>query len=325
MAPSRELGPKVALLDPLGNNAETAERFCYSSRVKLYSFDGVDATLELVPLAARRALDAAGFKPSLEAWRALPLELRRELAEQGASRAVDIAQVERVLAAHSIPRIAPTAELSADGVPEAVRTAYGAACPISEAVWVGLSPLDRYALSKLASRGKADRLAAAYAEIVGHSAVSTHLAPEGGARMVDVSQKSASLRQAVAETRVTMNQEAFTRVQSQSVPKGDVLGTARLAGIMAAKRTAELIPLCHPLALTKLALSLELDATLRAVSVRATVEAFDRTGVEMEALTAVSVAALTVYDMLKGVDRGMEIGPTRLVSKSGGRSGDFSR
>jgi cyclic pyranopterin phosphate synthase len=293
--------------------------------VKLYSFDGVDATLELVPLAARRALDAAGFKPSLEAWRALPLELRREIAEHGAARALDVALVERAFAAHSVPRIAPTPDPGIDGVPEDLRAAYGALGPISEAVWVALSPLDRYALSKVASRGKPDRLAAAYAEIVGHSAISTHLAPDGGARMVDVSQKSASLRHAVAETRVTMSHEAFARVQSQSVPKGDVLGTARLAGIMAAKRTAELIPLCHPLALTKLALSLELDATLNAISVRASVEAFDRTGVEMEALTAVSVAALTVYDMLKGIDRAMEIGPTRLVSKSGGRTGDFSR
>ncbi|HEX3773891.1 MAG TPA: cyclic pyranopterin monophosphate synthase MoaC [Polyangiaceae bacterium] len=161
--------------------------------------------------------------------------------------------------------------------------------------------------------------------MVGQSALSTHLAPSGGARMVDVSQKPASLRQAIAETRVAMTQAAFTRVEQQSAPKGDVLGTARLAGIMAAKRTSELIPLCHPLALTKLSVELELDATSHAIVVRATVEAFDRTGVEMEALTAVSVAALTVYDMLKGIDRGMEIGPTRLLSKSGGRSGDFAR
>jgi cyclic pyranopterin monophosphate synthase len=293
--------------------------------VKLYSFDGVDATLELVPLAARRALDAAGFKPSLDGWRALPFELRREIAEHGAARSVDVGRVESELSAHSIPRIEPSAEPSIERVPEDVRAAYGAQRPISEAVWVGLSPLDRYALAKVARRGKPDRLMQAHAEIVGHSAVSTHLAPEGGARMVDVSQKAASLRQAVAETRVTMNQEAFARVQSQSAPKGDVLGTARLAGIMAAKRTAELIPLCHPLALTKLQLFLELEASQSAISVRATVEAFDRTGVEMEALTAVSVAALTVYDMLKGIDRAMEIGPTRLVSKSGGRTGDFSR
>ncbi|MET0790814.1 MAG: cyclic pyranopterin monophosphate synthase MoaC [Polyangiaceae bacterium] len=161
--------------------------------------------------------------------------------------------------------------------------------------------------------------------MVGHSALSTHLAPQGGARMVDVGQKPASQRSALAETRVTMSAEAFARVKSATAPKGDVLGTARLAGIMAAKRTAELIPLCHPLALTKLELNLELDDAASAITVRATVEAFDRTGVEMEALTAVSVAALTVYDMLKGIDRAMEIGPTRLVKKSGGRTGDFTR
>jgi cyclic pyranopterin phosphate synthase len=293
--------------------------------VKLYSFDGIDATLELVPLAARRALDRAGLKPSLEIWRRLPVEQRGEIAEAGSGNVVDIARVERALATQAAPRVEPIAEPALGHVPEAVSRAFGPARPISEAVWAGLTPLDRYALSKLAERGRADRLAAAYLEIVGHSALSTHLAPDGGARMVDVGQKQASLRHAVAQTRVRLSQQAFERVQSQSVPKGDVLGTARLAGIMAAKRTADLIPLCHPLALTKLAVSLELDAAERSIDVRATVEAFDRTGVEMEALTAVSVAALTVYDMLKGIDRAMEIGPTRLLAKSGGRSGDFSR
>ncbi|MEO7038247.1 MAG: cyclic pyranopterin monophosphate synthase MoaC [Polyangiaceae bacterium] len=161
--------------------------------------------------------------------------------------------------------------------------------------------------------------------MVGHSALSTHLGPAGGARMVDVSQKPASHRHALAETRVLMNADAFARVKSAAVPKGDVLGTARLAGIMAAKRTADLLPLCHPLSLTKVEVTLELDDAANAITIRATVEAFDRTGVEMEALTAVSVAALTVYDMLKGIDRGMEIGPTRLLAKSGGRTGDFKR
>jgi cyclic pyranopterin monophosphate synthase len=293
--------------------------------VKLYSFDGIDASLDLVPLAARRALDRAGFKPSLEGWRALPLEVRREIVAAGEDKAVDVAGVEHALSARSIPRLQPTGDPDALSVPNDLRAAYGEARPISDALWLSLSPLDRYALVKVAARPREDRLAASYAEIVGHSAVSTHLAPAGGARMVDVSQKPASLRQAVAETRVTMSREAFERVARQDVPKGDVLGTARLAGIMAAKRTAELIPLCHPLALTKLALALELDASKHAISVRATVEAFDRTGVEMEALTAVSVAALTVYDMLKGIDRSMEIGPTRLLEKSGGRTGDFSR
>jgi cyclic pyranopterin phosphate synthase len=293
--------------------------------VRLYFFDGVDATLDLVPLSARRALDRAGFKPSLEAWRELPLELRRGIVEAGAGQVVDVARVEAALGASSIPRSAVVEEPAVGRVPDAVRAAYGVERPISDALWLSLSALDRYALGHVAARGKSDRLAAAYVEIIGHSAVSTHLGPAGGARMVDVSQKAASLRQAIAESRVTMSAEAFALVQSQSVPKGDVLGTARLAGIMAAKRTAELIPLCHPLSLTKLALSLELDIQRTAIAIQATVEAFDRTGVEMEALTAVSVAALTIYDMLKGIDRSMEIGPTRLLSKSGGRTGDFRR
>jgi cyclic pyranopterin phosphate synthase len=109
------------------------------------------------------------------------------------------------------------------------------------------------------------------------------------------------------------------------VPKGDVLGTARLAGIIAAKKTADLIPLCHPLSLTKVTLELSEDSASSAVRIEARVEAMDRTGVEMEALTAASVAALTIYDMLKAFDRGMQIGPTRLLSKSGGRSGDYAR
>ena len=293
--------------------------------MKLYSFDGVDATLDLLPLAARRALDIAGLKVSLEAWRALPLAARRAISEAGTEPGVDIARVEAALGNAPLTRLEPSVDSGISNVPSELASALGSKRPISQALWNALSPLDRYALVKVASRGKAQRLDAAYAEIVGHSALSTHLGPAGGARMVDVSQKQSSLRQAVAESRVTMSADAFARVKTATVPKGDVLGTARLAGIMAAKRTAELIPLCHPLALTKLELTLELEDTGSAIGVRATVEAFDRTGVEMEALTAVSVAALTVYDMLKGIDRAMEIGPTRLVAKSGGRSGDFRR
>ena len=293
--------------------------------MKLYSFDGVDATLDLLPLAARRALDVAGLKVSLEAWRALPLDARRVIVESGSGPVVDAARVEAALGPQPVQRIERSTEPSMSAVPAELVSALGSARPVSQALWNALSPLDRYALLKVASRGKPDRLQAAYAEIVGHSALSTHLGPAGGARMVDVSQKTASHRHAVAESRVSMSADAFARVKTATVPKGDVLGTARLAGIMAAKRTAELIPLCHPLSLTKLELSLELDDAASAISVRATVEAFDRTGVEMEALTAVSVAALTVYDMLKGIDRAMEIGPTRLVTKSGGRSGDFAR
>jgi cyclic pyranopterin phosphate synthase len=293
--------------------------------VKLYSFDGVDATLELLPLAARRALDVAGLKLSLEAWRVLPLAARRAIVESGSGPVVGVARVEAALAGAPVTRIEASPDPIIATVPAELTSALGSSRPVSQALWNALSPLDRYALVKVAGRGKGERLEAAYAEIVGHSALSTHLAPAGGARMVDVAQKTASLRQAIAESRVVMNADAFARVKTATVPKGDVLGTARLAGIMAAKRTAELIPLCHPLALTKLDLTLELEDQTSAIGVRATVEAFDRTGVEMEALTAVSVAALTVYDMLKGIDRAMEIGPTRLVAKSGGRSGDFKR
>jgi len=293
--------------------------------VKLYSFDGVDASLDLLPLAARRALDVAGIKLSLEAWRKLPLAARRAVVQSGSGPVVDVAQVEAVLAAAPVTRIERSPDPDMSAVPAELITALGSARPVSHALWNALSPLDRFALVKVAGRGQPDRLDAAYAEIVGHSALSTHLAPAGGARMVDVAQKTASLRQAVAESRVSMSGEAFARVKTATVPKGDVLATARLAGIMGGKRTAELIPLCHPLALTKLELTLELDDSSSAIVIRATVEALDRTGVEMEALTAVSVAALTVYDMLKGIDRAMEIGPTRLIAKSGGRSGDFRR
>jgi cyclic pyranopterin phosphate synthase len=298
---------------------------CYLVRVKLYSFDGVDAALELVPLAARRTLDAAGLKVSLDVWRGLPSETRRTLVELGTALVVDVERVAALLPADRVTRIDPTAEPDVASIPGELATAFGPSRPISQALWHALSPLDRYALVKVVGRGDPDRIRAAYSEIVGHSALSTHLAPSGGARMVDVSQKAASLRQAIAETRVAMSAEAFASVKSANVPKGDVLGTARLAGIMAAKRTSELIPLCHPLSLTKVELALDLDDAAHAITVRATVEAFDRTGVEMEALTAVSVAALTVYDMLKGSDRAMEIGPTRLIAKSGGRTGDFSR
>jgi molybdenum cofactor biosynthesis protein MoaC len=294
-------------------------------RVKLYSFDGVDATLDLLPLAARRALDVAGLKISLEVWRAMPLEARRTIVNSGGAPTVDAARVEAALAGGPVMRIERSFDPSVSTIPAELVSALGSKRPISQALWQALSPLDRYALVKVAARGKPDRIEAAYSEIVGHSALSTHLGPAGGARMVDVSQKAASLRHALAESRISMSAEAFARVKTATVPKGDVLGTARLAGIMAAKRTAELIPLCHPLALTKLDLTLELDDATSAIAVRATVEAFDRTGVEMEALTAVSVAALTVYDMLKGIDRAMEIGPTRLLTKSGGRSGDFTR
>ncbi|ARO14214.1 molybdenum cofactor biosynthesis protein C [Ketogulonicigenium robustum] len=148
-----------------------------------------------------------------------------------------------------------------------------------------------------------------------------HFDESGRAHMVDVSGKDITTRTAVAEGTVTMLPETLALVQAGTAAKGDVLGTARLAAIMGAKRTADLIPLCHPLPLAKVAVDLDIDVALPGVRITVTVRTNARTGVEMEALTAVSVAGLTIYDMLKAVDRGMVIGQVRLRLKEGGKSG----
>ncbi len=151
----------------------------------------------------------------------------------------------------------------------------------------------------------------------------THLDDKGRARMVDVGAKEATQRTAIAEGFVAMTPETLALVLSGEAKKGDVLAAARIAGIMAAKRTSELIPLCHPLALSKAAIEFAPSEAPAGIFIRAEVSVTGPTGVEMEALTAVSVAALTLYDMLKAADRGMEIGGIRLAKKTGGRSGDY--
>lgn len=151
----------------------------------------------------------------------------------------------------------------------------------------------------------------------------THFDAEGKAVMVDVGAKAETERSATAKGLVVMQPETLRRIQSGGVKKGDVLSVARLAGIMGAKRTPDLIPLCHPLALTSVKVDLRLLPERDAVEIEATCKLNGRTGVEMEALTAVSVAALTVYDMCKAVDRGMSIEQVRLTRKSGGKSGDY--
>ena len=153
----------------------------------------------------------------------------------------------------------------------------------------------------------------------------THVDRSGRPRMVDVSDKPVAARRAVAEAAVAVSQETLSLVIDGGGPKGDVLGVAELAGVMAAKRTAELIPLCHPLPLTDLVVAVTPDRAAGLLRVRAEAATTAQTGVEMEALTAVSVAALTVYDMVKGVEKGVEIRSVRLVSKTGGRSGDWNR
>ena len=153
----------------------------------------------------------------------------------------------------------------------------------------------------------------------------SHIDETGTARMVDVGSKRVTKRVAIAEGLVKMAKATLDLVREGSAKKGDVVGTARLAGVMAAKRTHELIPLAHPLGLTSVVVDIEADASIPGVRVRATAKVTGQTGVEMEALTAVSVACLTIYDMAKAVDRGMEITGVRLVEKRGGRSGTWKR
>lgn len=149
----------------------------------------------------------------------------------------------------------------------------------------------------------------------------THLDATGAARMVDVGAKDATVREAVATGRITMSSQAATAIAQGTAKKGDVLAVARVAGIMAAKRTSDLIPLCHPLPLSKVTIDLAPDAA--GVTVTATCACTGPTGVEMEAMTAVSVALLTIYDMAKAIDKAMVVGDIRLVSKTGGKSGEW--
>lgn len=153
----------------------------------------------------------------------------------------------------------------------------------------------------------------------------THQDRDGRVRMVDVGDKAVTRRRAVAEAQITMSADAFKAVREGQGPKGDVLKTAEIAGIMAAKKTSDLIPLCHPLPLTKLKVTIEALPSGSGFHIAAEAQTDGKTGVEMEALTAASAAALTVYDMAKALDKSMEISGLRLVSKSGGQSGDYHR
>jgi cyclic pyranopterin phosphate synthase len=153
----------------------------------------------------------------------------------------------------------------------------------------------------------------------------THIDEKGHVRMVDVTEKKATIRVAVAGGVVTMKPETLSMIRDQKVKKGNVLETARIAGIMAAKKTSELIPMCHPLSLTHVQVEFEPDETNSRIRIEASVRTIDQTGVEMEALTAVAVAALTVYDMCKSYDREMTVSNIRLLEKSGGKSGTYKR
>jgi molybdenum cofactor biosynthesis protein MoaC len=291
-----------------------------------YGFEGIDETLPFVPLAARRALDRLGRKLSLEGWRSLPLDDRRRLVRAGADEQIGAefgAIVDR-----AVPAPAPldvVLELDPTAPPRELVAALGPARPLDDGTWRVLRSVDRYALAKYV--GRPDKLVNAYDEIVGAARLPhlTHLSGAGEAHMVNVGAKSATARRAVATACVRTTRSVIEAIAAGGMAKGDVLAVARVAGLLAAKRTPELIPLCHPVQTTGAAIEFEPDAARGELRVRATVEAFDRTGVEMEAMVAASVASLTVYDMIKSADRWARIDAVQLASKSGGKSGEVTR
>ncbi|MEY4548640.1 MAG: hypothetical protein RL685_4835, partial [Pseudomonadota bacterium] len=238
--------------------------------MKLYSFDVDGERLELVPLAARRALDLAGYKLSLEGWQGLDVAVRRSLVSIGSESAIDPAEVARLIepAQPVAARCEVLLDLPRSALPPGLVQAFAPYGRLTIAIWSSLDDVDRYVLNKVARRGDPERMRAAHAEIIGHRQVSTHLGPRGGVHMVNVSGKEVTERRALAESRVSMNHDAFTLLLTDSVPKGDVLGSARIAGILAAKRTSELIPLCHSLPLTQLSVELTLDEESSAVAIQ---------------------------------------------------------
>jgi cyclic pyranopterin phosphate synthase len=296
----------------------------------IYPFEEPNDDLVWIPLAARRALDRAGYKLSLAAWRGLGMAERRALIAAGTARSVAAEAVARLVnGAEPAPsRITPLPENDASRMPKGLEAALGERAAELAPRWQTLEPLERYVLEKLVPRGEGGRpgrLFAALDHFVGRAPRPSHLDERGAAKMVDVSEKSATQRVAVARARLFVRRETLEALASGRIEKGDPLAAARIAGIQAAKRTPELIPLCHGIALTSVDVALELVSEPPSVLVTTTARAFDRTGVEMEALVAASVAALTLYDMLKSIDREMSVGDVTLLEKSGGRSGHYRR
>jgi cyclic pyranopterin phosphate synthase len=289
----------------------------------VYAFEGIDETLPYLPLAARRVLDRLGRKLSLEGWLSLGVDERRRIVKAGAGAAVGADVSSMVdLAVPAAARIDPVDEPSATCPERRLARALGTHRPIHEARWQALRPLDRYALAKCAS--KPEKLARAYDEIVRAPSLS-HLTGDGEAHMVDVAAKAMTPRRAVAGAVVRTTRAVIEAIAAGDVAKGDVMAVARVAGILAAKRTADLVPLCHPVHTTGVSVEFEADSDRGELRIRATAEAIDRTGVEMEAMTAAGVASLTVYDMIKSADRWAIIDGWRLESKSGGKSGPLTR
>lgn len=367
----------------------------------VFTFEEVSPTLDLLPVAARRALDHSGLRLSLDGWRSLSLDDRRNLTLAGGDDLVDAGRVVGIAArSNPLPQaIEAVGDPDALTPPVALQRSLEPARGLDSRIWVRLRALDRYALMhahrRAVARDDPSRLVVAFDAIVRISPpqprrssmppphvrhpsapppadapsvesrppsslppaplrpmavhavptltappapvpsspppapeaplLSTHLTQSGDARMVDVAIKASTARRAVAFGSVKMRRETIARVSRNDTPKGDVLAAARIAGIMAAKRTPDLVPLCHVVALTSVTVHIDIDTPSNRVNITAVAEAFDRTGVEMEALTAVTVACLTLYDMLKGIDREMVIADVKLLEKSGGRTGHYRR
>jgi molybdenum cofactor biosynthesis protein MoaC len=291
----------------------------------VFSFEEIDESLPYIPLAARRVLDSVGAKLSLDAWLSLSMADRKVLILAGIAELVD-ADIAHAVLARATPaatRMTPVGEPDVLEPPHELVQALGAERPIDVERWSHLRAFDRYALAKYVA--KPEKLARAYEEILGSRVVLTHLTASGEANMVDVAPKAATFRRAIASARVKMAPAVLEKIAAGGAAKGDVFAVARVAGIQAAKRTSELIPLCHAIALSRVEVSFAIDRAHGQVLVRTRAEAIDRTGVEMEALTAATVAALTIYDMIKAADRWASIGDVRLEEKMGGKSGDVQR
>jgi cyclic pyranopterin phosphate synthase len=289
----------------------------------VYAFEAIDETLPYMPLAARRVLDVLGCRLSLEGWLSLPVEERWRVARAGAAERVGPELITLIdCAVPKAARIDSATEPDPGSPPQELAAALGSSRPLAEAGWRALRPLDRYALVKCAH--KHEKLGRAYDEITSKPHFS-HLTSDGEAFMVDVGRKVPTARRAVASACVRTTRSVVEAIASRRTPKGDVLAAARIAGILASKRTPELIPLCHPVQTTRAGIDFEPDVVRGELRVRATIEAVDRTGVEVEAMVAASVASLTVYDMIKSADRWASVEAVRLEAKSGGKSGDLKR
>lgn len=308
-----------------------------------FEVEQVGPDLDLMPLAARRALDHSGLHLPLEGWRSLTIEERKRLVQAGAQRDVDVLAVTQIVG-HAKPP-ARTTDAVVDPTPEFLPVGLSSKRGMDTDRWRTLSGLERYVLAHAAQsaikRGNARILTTALDAVLSQAQappstrrpntlvdmkpISTHLGPTGDVRMVDVADKPPTRRLGVATSRLRMRAETIDRLLRGDTPKGEVLATARIAGIMAAKRTPDIIPMCHGIALSHVEVQIDIDKPSSTANITARAEAVDRTGVEMEAMVAASIAALTMYDMLKGIDREMVVEQVMLVEKSGGRSGHFRR